>query len=169
VLIPPDTSGCEVYTYIGFAFETDGASQEEFDVNKTEERMSELARLVTARLEDISFTKSQREVADDVGFVNRNMLSLIKNGDTKLSLDRVPAMAKSLGLDLEVVMLPALRQYYTEDVISLLRETFGSTETQTEHEILSIARKNMDTRTRLSFETRAALAKVFSENKPMGS
>jgi transcriptional regulator with XRE-family HTH domain len=137
-------------------------------VNTTEDRMSELSRLVAARLEDIAFSKSQREIADEVGFVNRNMLSLIKNGSTKLSLDRVPAMAKSLGLDLETVMMPALRQYYSEEVISLLRETFGSAETQTEHEILSIARKNMDTRERLSYETRAALAEVFAKNKPSG-
>lgn len=138
-------------------------------VNTNQDRMSELSRLITARLEDISFQKSQREVADEVGFTSRNMLSLIKSGSTKLSLDRVPAMAKALGFELEVVMLPALRQYHTEEVINLLRETFGSTETQTEHEILSIARKNMNTKERLSYETRAALAEVFSKNKPAGS
>ena len=134
-------------------------------MNTQPDRMSELSRLVTARLEDIAFQKSQREVADDVGFANRNMLSLIKTGQTKLSLDRVPAMAKSLGLSLETVMLPALRQYYTEEVVSLLRETFGSTETPTEHEILSIARKNMNTAEKLSYETKHSLAEVFKANK----
>lgn len=137
-------------------------------MNIQQDRMSELARLVTARLEDISFQKSQREVADEVGFANRNMLSLIKTGQTKLSLDRVPAMAKALGLNIDVVLLPALRQYYGDDVISMLRETFGAAETHTEHEILSIARKHMDTSLGLSFETRNALAEVFSNNKPAG-
>lgn len=133
------------------------------------DRMSELARLVSARLEDISFQKSQREVADEVGFANRNMLSLIKSGQTKLSLDRVPAMAKSLGLDLEAVMIPALRQYYTEDVISVFRETFGRTETPTEHEILQIARRNMKTSDGLSFETRHTLSEAFKANKSAGA
>lgn len=133
-------------------------------MNIQQDRMSEMARLVTARLEDISFQKNQREVADEVGFSNRNMLSLIKNGQTKLSLDRVPAMAKALGLDLDVVLLPALRQYYDEDVISMLRETFGKTQTRTEHEILSIARKHMDTKAGLSFETRkSALGSLLQQ------
>lgn len=134
-----------------------------------QDRMSELSRLVTARLEDIAFKKSQREVADEVGFANRNMLSLIKSGQTKLSLDRVPAMTKALDLELSVVMLAALRQYYNEDVISTLRETFGTTETRTEHEILSIARLNMNTRATITFETRHALADVFANNKSAGA
>lgn len=104
-------------------------------------RLSELARLVTARLKDISFRKNQKEVADEVEFPNRNMLSLIKSEQSKLSLDRVPLMATALEMELETIMLPALRQYYSEEVINALRETFGSTETQTEHEILVIARK----------------------------
>lgn len=130
-------------------------------------QLSELARLVAARLEDLSFRKTQREIADEVGFPNRNMLSLIKSGQSKLSLDRVPLMAKALELDLESVMLPALRQYYSEDVISTLRETFGSTETHTEHEILAIARKNMDTKRPLPYEMKGLLADVFA-NRSVG-
>ena len=137
-------------------------------MNTDASKMSELARLVTARLEDISFHKSQREVADDVGFANRNMLSLIKSGQTKLSLDRVPAMAKALSLDLEVVLIPALRQYFTEEVIGMFRETFGNSNTPTEYDILVIARKSMNTKEALSYDTRQELAQVFASNKPAG-
>jgi transcriptional regulator with XRE-family HTH domain len=136
-------------------------------MNTQTENLSEMARLLTTRLEDLSYRKNQKDVADEVGFTNRNMLSLIKSGQTKLSLDRVPAMAKALELELKSVMLPALRQYYTEDVIGALRETFGSTETATEHEILVIARKNMDTTQSLSYETRAALRDAFAHNNPV--
>jgi transcriptional regulator with XRE-family HTH domain len=127
----------------------------------------ELAAILNARLEEIGSYKSQKDVADEVGFPSANILSIIKRGATKLSLDRVEAMATALGLDLEVIMLPALRQYYTPEVIDALRKTFSSAETKTEREIISIARAHMDTKKNLSYETRQKLKEVFSDNKPL--
>lgn len=131
-----------------------------------ESQVSEIATLITTRLADIAHFKSQGEVADEVGFATRNVLSIIKSGATKLSLDRVEPMARALDLDLRTVMLPALRQYYSEDVIAAIRETFVNDMTKTEHEIIAIARKSMDTTKSLSFETRELLKEIFADNKP---
>ena len=108
------------------------------------------------------------EVADEVGFTNSNMLSLIKSGKTKLALDRVQAMAKALELDVEIVLLPALRKYYSDDVIEMLREVFSSAQTQTERDLLVIARRSMDTKQGLSFETRGIIVDALKANKPAG-
>ena len=133
------------------------------------EGLSEVAALITTRLQDISARKSQKDVADEVGFPSKNVISIIKRGSTKLPLDRVEAMAKALDLDLVVMMMPALRQYYSEDVIGALRDTFSSAESETERHILAIARASMDVTQPLSFETRERLKEVFAANRPAGS
>lgn len=141
----------------------------EVKLKRKAENPSELAELITTRIQDISAQKSQKEVAEEVGFPSTNVLSIIKRGATKLPLDRVEGMAKALGLDLETVMLPALRQYYSDEVISSLRQTFNSTETKTEREIIALARKHMDVSQPLSYESRERLKEVFASNKPAGA
>lgn len=136
--------------------------------SKGESQISELATLISTRLQDISDRKSQGEVAEEVGFVSKNVLSIIKRGDTKLPLDRVEPLAKALDLDLRTVMLMALRQYYSDDTIAAIREVFLDDLTKTEHEIITIARKSFDTTASLSHETRELLKEVFADNRPAG-
>lgn len=130
--------------------------------------VSELALLVSARLIELGARKSQKEVAEQAGFPSPNMITLIKSGASKLSLDRVPAMAKALELDLVVVMMAALKQYYSDETISALRLSFSSAETEAERDILAIARKSLKNPAALSYETRTKLAEVMSKNKPAG-
>ena len=52
-----------------------------------------LATFVERRILELSGRKSQGEIAVEAGFVNANMLSMIKSGKSKLALDRVPARA----------------------------------------------------------------------------
>ena len=40
--------------------------------------------------------KTQNAIARDAGFVNANMLSLLKSGANKVPLYRVPALARAL-------------------------------------------------------------------------
>ena len=96
------------------------------------------------------------------------MITLIKLGKSKLALDRVSAMAKALELDVEVVLIPALRQYFSDDVIDMMREVFSGAQTQTERDLLVIARKSMDTKETLSFESRQMIAEILKSNKPAG-
>jgi len=53
--------------------------------------------------------KTQREVADEAGFVNPNVMTMFKTGATKLPLDRIGPLAKALNIDsahlLRIVML----------------------------------------------------------------
>ena len=50
-----------------------------------------LAKFLETRVLVLRPRKSQIEIATEVGFVNPNMLAMIKNGSTKLPLDRVPS------------------------------------------------------------------------------
>ena len=54
--------------------------------------------------------KSQLEIASEAGFANPNMVAMIKNGSTKLALDRVPSMARALDCDPAYLLRLTLEQ-----------------------------------------------------------
>lgn len=58
-----------------------------------------LAKFVGTRVMDLRPKKSQIEIAAEAGFVNQNMLSMLKSGSSKLPLDRVPSLARALEFD----------------------------------------------------------------------
>ena len=58
-----------------------------------------LAKFLKARLLKLKHQKTQAEIAEEAGFVNPNMVTMIKKGSTKLPIDRVPALAKALESD----------------------------------------------------------------------
>jgi hypothetical protein len=126
---------------------------------------SELAALIRTRLEDIAHYKSQGEVSDEIGFATRNVVTILKKGVMKLSLDKVEATAKALDLPLEAVMLPALRQYYSQDVINAIRDALDSTITKTERDVIALVREALAPGERLSFETREKIKAALAENQ----
>lgn len=71
--------------------------------------------------------KTQAQIATEAGFVNVNMLAMIKGGRNRLPIDRVPALAKALDVDPAYLLLLALEQMV------------GSTEAQAIVSILSTA------------------------------
>lgn len=125
-----------------------------------------IARMIEDRLVEISGHKTQSDVAKEVGFNNSNFMSIIKKGQSKLPLNRVAAMAKALDMDVEALMTAALRQYYDEDTVNTLRAVFSDAETDTERDILKIARDSMDVKKNLSYSARQGLKDVFHGNTP---
>ncbi len=62
------------------------------------------ALFIADRVRDLKHRKSQKEIAQEAGFVNANMLSLLQSGATKVPLDRVPALARALEVDRAYLM-----------------------------------------------------------------
>ncbi len=60
---------------------------------------SQLAKYVKHRVLELKPKKSQLQIANDAGFPNPNMVTMIKNGSSKLAMDRVPSMARALECD----------------------------------------------------------------------
>ncbi|SHL84098.1 hypothetical protein SAMN05444414_1567 [Roseovarius marisflavi] len=58
-----------------------------------------LAKYIERRVLELKARKSQLQIAGEAGFPNANMVTMIKNGSSKLALDRVPSMARSLECD----------------------------------------------------------------------
>ncbi|WP_055048090.1 helix-turn-helix domain-containing protein [Devosia sp. A16] len=86
-----------------------------------------LTAYLAKRILELRPTKTQAEIATQAGFINVNMLAMIKAGSNRLPLDRVSALAKALDADPAYVLLLALEQMA------------GSTETQAIVSILSNA------------------------------
>jgi hypothetical protein len=69
-----------------------------------------LTAYLAKRILELRPTKTQAEIASQAGFINVNMLAMIKAGSNRLPIDRVSALAKALDVDPTYLMLLALEQ-----------------------------------------------------------
>lgn len=70
-----------------------------------------LTAYLNKRILELRAVKSQAEVASEAGFINPNMLSMVKSGATRIPLDRVPALATALDVDPARLLQLALEQW----------------------------------------------------------
>lgn len=69
-----------------------------------------LAKYIEKRVLELRPNKSQAQIAEEAGFVNPNMIAMLKNGATKLPLDRVASLAAALDCDPRLLFNLALDQ-----------------------------------------------------------
>ena len=67
--------------------------------------------------------KSQKQVAYEAGFSKPNIITMFKQGKTRVPLHRVPALAKSLAVDSKSLMSMCLSEYHPE-LKKVLREVY---------------------------------------------
>ena len=99
--------------------------------------------------------------AEAAGFINPNMVSMIKKGASKLPLDRVPALAKALECDPALLRL-ALEQSAGKTAATAIYEVIGPPITK--HElawIMEIRDASGDTDPRLTSRASAAIRGIF--------
>jgi len=83
--------------------------------------------------------KTQREIAEEMGFTKPNVLSMIKNGQTKLPLEKAAALAVACGGDPVFLVRLVLSEYHPA-IWSALVAALGLPLTQSERCILEIYR-----------------------------
>jgi transcriptional regulator with XRE-family HTH domain len=71
---------------------------------------SPTAIMLTKAIEASELT--QREIADRVGFRQANIISMLKTGETRVPLDRIPALAQTLGMNERDFLLTAIAEYH---------------------------------------------------------
>lgn len=84
------------------------------------------------RILDFRGKKCQAEIAVQAGFINPNMLSMIKSGGTRLPLDRVPALAAALDTDAARLLQLALEQWAGSAAARSFAEIFSTVVTRNE-------------------------------------
>jgi transcriptional regulator with XRE-family HTH domain len=86
---------------------------------------SALAQFIAKRVLELR-PKTQADIASEAGFVNGNYLSMLKAGNSKLALDRVPALAIALVCDPALLMRLALEQTVGSTAAIALQEILGT-------------------------------------------
>lgn len=125
---------------------------------------SHLAAFVARRVLELKYRKTQAQIAAEAGFNNPNFLSMIKNGTSKLALDRVPALAKALECDAAYLFRLALDQLDSPTTETAIRQIFRAVVTENEAawlEELRDASDNSDPT--LTTRARAAIRGIFGK------
>jgi transcriptional regulator with XRE-family HTH domain len=110
-------------------------------MNPTMNRTTDLAKFVEDRVEELKGTKLQSEIAREAGYKSPNMITMIKQGNAKVAIDRVPDLSKALDVDPALLLRLALAQFYTDETVAVLTSSFKKGMlTQNETKILSAIR-----------------------------
>ncbi|MBN9676342.1 XRE family transcriptional regulator [Salipiger bermudensis] len=123
-----------------------------------------LAKYVERRVLELKPVKSQQQIASEAGFQNPNMLTIIKQGSSKLAIDRVPSMAKALDCDPAYLMRLALEQAEGDTAAQAIFEILGTPVSANELGWVEAIRELSDhTDPRLTTRSRAALRTMFGK------
>ena len=83
-----------------------------------------VADFIADRLADCD--KTQREVAAECGFETPNIITMFKNGSTRVPLNRIGPLAKAIGAD-PAHLLRLVMAEYLPDTWEAIEETMQST------------------------------------------
>lgn len=117
-----------------------------------------MAKYVERRILELKPKKTQVEIAAAVGYTNPNMITMIKQGSSKVGLDRIPALARALGCDPALLMRLALEQAIGRTAAEAVVEIFGDPVTMNERgwiEAIRVASNHTDPR--LTSRSQAAI------------
>lgn len=121
-----------------------------------------LAKYVERRVLELKPTKTQAEIAKQAGYTNVNMITMIKQGSSKVALDRVPALARALEADPAYLMQLALEQAIGKTAADAVIEIFGEPVTANEVGWLQAIREaSNNTDPRLTSRSQAAIKTIF--------
>lgn len=137
-------------------------NQHKADMMTTPYKESDAAIHLRRQIELLAHRKTQKEIAQEAGFPNATMISMLKNGQSKIPLDRAPALARALETDPAYLMRLALEQAVGKTASVAVLETFGTPTTLNERAWLEeIRNASGDRDPRLTARSRIALRAIF--------
>ena len=83
--------------------------------------------------------KTQAELAEQMGFKKPNFLTMLKQGKSRVPLDRVPAIAKALDVDPAFLLWMCIRDYHPE-LLDIIQKTMGYMVTPNEYRVVDAFR-----------------------------
>jgi len=123
-----------------------------------------LAAFLQKRIAELKSRKSQADIASQAGFVNVNVLSMIKSGATKLPLDRVPALAEALECDARRLFALALQQVEPSTALTAIESIFKTIVTANESAWLEELRRASDNSDPvMTTRARSAIRAIFGK------
>lgn len=130
-----------------------------------------VAEYLTAQIELCG--KTQLEIARELGFEKPNVITMFKQGKSKLPIGRVGKMAKALGVDPKFLYALAMSEYEPETWAALEEANIfgeGVIVFENEKEILKLVREcGVISPTVRTNEERERLLKAFKTLRPAAS
>lgn len=83
---------------------------------------------------------TQREIASELGYANPNIITMFKQGLTKVPVERVPKLAEILGADPKYALRVALADY-SPALLETIEGTLTDVLTENEREIVNLLRE----------------------------
>ncbi|MBO9395827.1 hypothetical protein J7400_03980 [Shimia sp. R9_2] len=82
---------------------------------------------------------TQKEISDRIGMNNANVISMMKQGITRVPLGRIPALSETLQINAQTFLMTAIEEYHpgTHEV---LVDVLGLPLSDTEMRLLSLLR-----------------------------
>lgn len=96
-----------------------------------------VAQYLTFQLE--ACRKTQREIATEIGYSNANVLTMFKQGLTKVPLHVAPKLAAAIGVDPGNFLRMALNEYMPE-LLPVIETFVGGLASKNEQAILKVIR-----------------------------
>jgi transcriptional regulator with XRE-family HTH domain len=127
------------------------------------------SKLIKRAIDRLAGELAQGEIARKAGFEHGNMLSMIKHGKTRLPLDRVPALAKTLRIDPGLLFRTALADYWPEHERTV-RLIFRDILTENEWALVELVRSATSGNVpSMNCTLKIALTKLFAVSSTHGS
>ena len=73
---------------------------------------SPTARMIADAIENSG--KTQREIATEMGYDRPNVISMLKSGEMRMPIERIPAFSKATGVDALLLTKTAMLEYMPE-------------------------------------------------------
>ena len=100
---------------------------------------SKVARYIDLQIRALE-PKTQTQIADEAELPQRNLLSMIRTGTTKLPFERIPGIAKALKVDQNHLFRMALEEYQP-NIKNLFDAAGQQAVSQYERELLAVWRE----------------------------
>ncbi|MBD5801786.1 hypothetical protein AZOA_12100 [Azoarcus sp. Aa7] len=109
-------------------------------MSKSMMRKPTVAEFLTRKIDESS--KTQKEIATEIGYENPNIITMFKNGSTKLPLNTVGPMALSLGEDPKYLLRLVMSEYFPA-TLAAVEDCLGTTIlTAKEHALIEAIRRS---------------------------
>lgn len=88
--------------------------------------------------------KSQVEIASEMGYDKPNIITMFKQGRTRIPLDKVGPLAKALGIDPALLLKKVMGEYMPDTLAALQSVLDGLQLTQNERELITAYRETTE-------------------------
>jgi transcriptional regulator with XRE-family HTH domain len=123
-----------------------------------------LALFLEKRILELRHRKTQLAIATEAGFLNPNMIAILKSGGSKLPLDRVAGLAKALECDPVMLFMLAVEQLCGDTTALSIEQIFGTLVTENEVAWLEEIRRASDhSNPSLTSRARSAIRGIFGK------